>query len=196
MKFVRGFLKGLFYAFFVLVAFRNPPSVITANEGTLSFWLSNSRSVEIIKPTITPQPEPSSTPTPAPTVVVVESAVLKKSPVLKQPTPTPAPRVAAANTSSVPYSDLFDQYAQQYAVDKLLLIGLARCESGFRTGAVNGPYLGMFQFHLATWQSTRISMGESPDPTLRSNAAESIKTTAWKIAHGGLGAWPVCGKRV
>jgi hypothetical protein len=36
-------------------------------------------------------------------------------------------------------------------------------------------------------------MGLNPDPELRFNAEEAIKTTAYKISRDGTGAWPVCG---
>jgi hypothetical protein len=35
-------------------------------------------------------------------------------------------------------------------------------------------------------------MGLDSNPDLRFNADESIKTAAFKIAHGGIGAWPNC----
>ena len=94
----------------------------------------------------------------------------------------------------MPFDEHFTKYAAAFNVNKETLVRIARCESGFREAATNGPYLGMFQYLDSTWSSTRTAMGENPDPALRANAEEAIKTTAWKIAHGGIGAWPTCGR--
>ncbi|MCR4263603.1 MAG: transglycosylase SLT domain-containing protein [Candidatus Roizmanbacteria bacterium] len=114
-----------------------------------------------------------------------------------QPTPTLIPPTSAVTISEIqttPYDAWFDQYSTVYNVDRQTLVKIARCESGFNPHAKNGPYDGMYQFHAGTWHSTRTAMGENPDVHLRNNPEESIKTAAWKIAHGGIGAWPVCGK--
>ena len=89
---------------------------------------------------------------------------------------------------------LFDKYSQQYQVASGLLKKIARCESSFNPRAVNGPYGGMFQFLASTWQSNRRAMGLDPNPSLRFNPEEAIKTTAFKISRDGTGAWPVCGR--
>jgi hypothetical protein len=52
----------------------------------------------------------------------------------------------------------------------------------------------MFQFLASTWSANRNSMGLDPNPELRFDAQESIKTTAFKISRDGVGAWPVCGR--
>ncbi|MFC1711258.1 transglycosylase family protein [Patescibacteria group bacterium] len=102
---------------------------------------------------------------------------------------------AMPKTSSPEYLDpLFDKYCAQYGVSKEVMKKIAKCESGFRPEAVNGPYAGMYQFVTSTWVSNRNTMGLDPDPNLRFNAEEAIKTTAFKIARDGTGAWPVCGK--
>lgn len=143
------------------------------------------------------------TPTLAPTYAIVASPtakILAAKVVIPSPTgvevavaaPTYAPQIAVS--SGVPFDEHFTKYAAAFNVSRDLLVRIARCESGFREGAVNGPYLGMFQYLESTWQSTRNAMGENPDPALRANAEEAIKTSAWKIAHGGIGAWPVCGR--
>jgi hypothetical protein len=88
----------------------------------------------------------------------------------------------------------FEQYASQYQVSVDLLKSIAYCESHYNTNAINNIYWGMFQYSASTWTSTRISMGLDPNPELRLNPQESIKTSAFKIASGGIGAWPNCGK--
>lgn len=93
------------------------------------------------------------------------------------------------------FDEFFSKYASQYGVDEGLLKRIAKCESHFNPEAGRGKkYGGMFQFLPSTWKSTRIAMGENPDVELMFNADEAIKTSAWKIAHGGRSAWPVCGK--
>ena len=69
---------------------------------------------------------------------------------------------------------------------------LAICESGFRADAVNGPYVGLFQFGPTTWQNIRAEIGENPDPDLRADAEEAIQTAAYALARGKLGIWPNC----
>jgi len=91
---------------------------------------------------------------------------------------------------------LIEKYGQEYGVDPGLLKQIAACESGYRTEAANGPYGGMYQFLASTWASNRKAMGASPDPNLRFDAEEAIKTAAFKISRDGAGAWPVCGKTV
>lgn len=89
------------------------------------------------------------------------------------------------------------QYAGEYGLsaDKLRAIGF--CESGLRPEALssNGLYGGIFQFVSSTWVSNRNAMGLDPDPNLRFNAEENIRTAAFKMSRDGYGAWPVCGKR-
>ena len=87
-----------------------------------------------------------------------------------------------------------EKYAKKESVDRELLKNIARCESRFNTNAVNGPYAGLFQFSTGSWISARNVMNENPDPNLRFNAEEAIKTAAFKIARGHTGIWPNCNK--
>lgn len=89
----------------------------------------------------------------------------------------------------------FSQFGAQFGVDPLILREIARCESGFNAASATPKYGGMYQYLSSTWQSTRKAMGEDPNPDLRFNGEEAIKTTAWKIAAGGINSWPVCSKR-
>jgi soluble lytic murein transglycosylase-like protein len=112
-----------------------------------------------------------------------------------------APRAEGAKTwsktsltlSSGELDVMFNKYGEKYGVSPLLLREIAACESSFNPRAVNGPYAGLFQFCTSTWVSNRQAMGLNPDPELRFNAEEAIKTTAYKISRDGTGAWPVCG---
>lgn len=90
---------------------------------------------------------------------------------------------------------LIDKYASQHGVDPVVMKKIAFCESGKRPEAVNGPYAGIFQFVSSTWISNRRAMGEDPNPELRFNAEEAIKTAAFKMSRDGFGAWPVCGRK-
>lgn len=91
---------------------------------------------------------------------------------------------------------LFEKYAAEYGISSTTLKIIAKCESGFNPGAQskNGLYGGLFQFSASTWKSTRKAMGLDENPDLRFNAEEAIKTTSFKIANGGIGAWPHCGQ--
>lgn len=145
-----------------------------------------------VTPTIAPDRTKVSTPSPK--TIILAKNIVTSTPTVVSATPTSALQPVVAVSSNVPHDEHFTKYAAAFNVNRETLIRIARCESGFREGAVNGPYLGMFQYLDSTWQSTRNAMGENPDPSLRANAEEAIKTTAWKIAHGGVGAWPVCGR--
>jgi len=110
---------------------------------------------------------------------------------IPSPTATPIPQATIAVVTDL--ETLFTKYSDEYHADKELLKKIARCESGFNTTSNNsGMYLGMFQFSAQTWSSTRSAMGLDPNPDLRTNAEEAIKTAAYKIANGGVNAWPNC----
>jgi hypothetical protein len=128
--------------------------------------------------TATPSPTPTATPTPTNTPTPLPIAT---------PTPTPVPIVAPADLDS-----LFIKYAGEYGVDKSQLIKIANCESGMNANAHNGDYAGIFQYSSGSWSNTRAAMGADGNQDLRTNAEESIKTTAFKLSHGGASAWPSC----
>jgi len=79
-----------------------------------------------------------------------------------------------------------------YGVDKNILERLANCESHFNPNAIMGDYVGMFQFSVNTWINYRNRLGQDPNPELRKNAEESIKTAAFVISLRGTSAWPRC----
>lgn len=134
-------------------------------------------------PTNTPTPTPTNTPTPTPTITPTPTPT-------EIPTPTPEP---APQPNGTDLDNWFTKYAEEYHIDRALLHKIAECESKFNTNAnFRGMYVGMYQFGEQTWISTRTAMGQDPNPDLRINAEESIKTAAFKIAQGGAGAWPNC----
>ena len=87
---------------------------------------------------------------------------------------------------------LIEKYAVEYGVDRNMMIGIAKCESGFRENAINGPYAGIYQFVSGTWISNRRAMGLDENLDLRFNAEEAVRTAAFKMNRDGFGAWPVC----
>lgn len=128
--------------------------------------------------TPTPSPTPTSTPTPKPT---------------NTSTPTPTPTYIPITTQQL--DGWFTHYANHYSVDRSLLRQIAACETGFRANATNWIYGGMFQFSPNTWAANRKIMGLDPNPDLRFNPEESIRTAAFLLSTRGPGAWPNCSKR-
>lgn len=84
------------------------------------------------------------------------------------------------------------QYAAEYGVLAETLRYMAKCESTFNPGAVNGPYAGIYQYSASSWASNRKAMGEDPNPALRYDAQAAIKTTAFVVSTRGGGMWPNC----
>jgi hypothetical protein len=122
----------------------------------------------------TPIPLPTSTPTPKPTRI---------------PTPTPKPQPEF--TSEQIYK-MIDGYSAQRGVNPNVIRYIAICESGFNPKAGRNIYAGLFQYDGATWRSYRRMMGENPDPDLRYNAEEAIKTTVYIVSLNRLYLWPNC----
>jgi len=124
-----------------------------------------------LTPTQTPTPTPTNTPTPTPTL-----------------TPTPTPVAAPIDLEA-----LFNNYSNKYSIDKNILKKIAACESGFNTNAnYRNIYLGMFQFAKSSWISVRTDMNADPNPTLRTNPEEAIKTAAYMLSVSRQNAWPNC----
>lgn len=141
------------------------------------------------QPTVTPlpthTPTPTATPTPLPTATPIPPT---STPVPPTNTPTPQPTIAVVSD----LESLFTRFGDEYHVDRELLKKIARCESGFNSDAVNGPYVGMYQFMEQTWISNRSAMGIDSNPELRRSAEESIRTAAFMIGRGQQNAWANC----
>lgn len=150
---------------------------------------STSRLIEAITPTPAPKilptnaPTPTATPSPSPTATPTPTSL---------PTPTPTPTQIPSPTSVTDLETLFTKYSSLYSISKDLLEKIAQCESGKNPKATYLSYLGMFQFGPDTWSSIRTQMNLDPNPDLRTNAEEAIKTAAYKISIGGQSAWPNC----
>jgi len=77
-------------------------------------------------------------------------------------------------------------------VDPNVIRHVALCESGFKPGARNYIYAGLFQYDVATWKTFRKKMGENSDTDLRYNAKEAVKTAAFTLSLGYSRLWPNC----
>jgi hypothetical protein len=119
-----------------------------------------------------PTASPSATLTPTPT----------KKP--KQPIPLPV--------SSMEVNALIERFSAQYSVDPNVMRHLAICESGFNSSAINGAYVGLFQFGTVTWKNLRKEIGEDVNTYLRFSAEESVQTAAYALSQGKRGIWPNC----
>lgn len=129
-------------------------------------------------------------------IMTVETKTTVTLATVPQVSQTIVPAVATPKPSNL--DTLYTTYAEQYGIAPSTLQIIANCESGHNPSALsrNGLYGGLFQFATPTWQSNRKAMGLDPNPELRFNAEEAIKTAAFKIARDGVGAWPHCGKKV
>lgn len=129
------------------------------------------------------------TPTP------LEYLIISETPI---PTVTPKPSATATPTKiQFQFSDLdslFIKYANQQSINKDLLKKIAVCESNLNPSAVNGDYVGLFQYSSSYWTSMRKRMNLDGNPALRFHAEESIKTAAFTLATAGFAAWPHCSK--
>lgn len=150
--------------------------------------------IEVEIPTATPTPLPTNTPTPSPTSTSTPTPTSIPTPTnTPAPTSTPTPKPTPAPiTAPVNLENLFNQYAAHYGVDVQLLKRIAYCESEFNQMAENGIYLGLFQFNEEIWIRYRTEMGHDPNPDLRSDPNEAIKTAAYLIQKGKLFFWPNC----
>lgn len=141
--------------------------------------------------TAIPSPTPTNTPTATPTIIPTSTPI-------PQPTDTPIPDPTATTTptptlaSAPDLEALFQKYSTEYTVAKDLLKRIAACESGFNSQADTGLYVGMFQFASQTWINARNSIGLDPNPDLRKNPEESIRTAASMIQRGQQNAWKNC----
>lgn len=148
------------------------------------------RSKVIINPLSKFQPTPTLTPTNIPTPTLRPTQISTPTPSLTL-TPTPTPIQIGSND----LNSLFEKYSAEYSVDKNLLVKIADCESNLNPNAISSfGYVGLFQFSESLWVSTRTRMGKDSNPSLRTNAEESIKTASLLISEGRQSVWPHCSK--
>ena len=162
-------MNNLFKYFLLGLLATSLPAGIMAFQGSPKPEVLSEISTPL--PTFSPTTKPTKTPSPSLTAT---------------PLPTPSP------ISSEEIMRLLEGFAGQYGVDPNVLRYIAICESGFNPNAVNGPYVGLYQFGRITWSTNRILIGEDPNPDLRFNAGESIQTAAYMLAEKGRQFWPNC----
>jgi len=170
--FVLGFIVGFLPASII---------IFSSNNSEVEVLSSN---IEIATPTESPTPFPTERPTPRPTRKSTPTPSPTESP---SPTPTPAPPITSQEING-----FVDRFAGQYNVDPNVLRHIAICESGFNPNAVNGAYVGLFQFGPITWMTNRVLIGENPNPALRYDAEESVQTAAYMLSTRGGKFWPNC----
>ncbi len=143
-----------------------------------------------------PTPSPAVMPSPTNTPIPTQTPLPTNTPTpLPTNTPTPIasePTLQPTVPAATDLESLFNKYSAEYSVDKELLKRIARCESGFNNNAENSGYVGMYQFADQSWQTVRRTMNMDPNPDLRRNAQEAIRTAAFMISHGQQSAWPNC----
>jgi len=133
--------------------------------------------------TATPFYTPTPTDTPMPSPIPTHTSIPTKRPT---PVPTPIP------VSPAEINALIDRFSSQYSVDPNFLRHIAICESGFNPNAVNGFYVGLYQFGQTTWENIRKEIGEDININLRYSAEESAQTAAYALSKGKRGIWPNC----
>ena len=162
---------------FVLVLLVTTAVVATATYQVITkvFTYSSPRVLQAeVFEVSTPTPKPTSTPTP--TI-----------------TPTPTPLVLPPPPATLEQIHaLIERFATQYAVGPDVLRYIAVCESGFNPLAVNGLYVGLYQFSSSAWIKNRKLIGEDANPALRYSAEESVQTDAYIISVGRSSLWPNC----
>ena len=131
-------------------------------------------------PSIPPSPSPSPTPNPSPL-----------------PSPTPSPPPIPSPSPQPEYSQeeihgFFEKYSNDYHIDIHVLRYIAICESGFNPKATNLYYAGLFQFNPSIWSYYRNMLNQDPDPGLRTNAKEAVKTAAYVLSINHAYIWPNC----
>lgn len=116
-----------------------------------------------------------------PTAAPVAKKVVTPKP---KPTPTEEPKEIV--------NRLVDKYSSEYGLDANVVRHLGLCESGFRSNATNGKYVGLFQYDERTWKTIRAEMKLDTDVNLRYSAEEAIKTTTYALSKGKRKLWPNC----
>jgi hypothetical protein len=149
--------------------------------------------------TVTPTPSPTLEPQPKadPPLAETNTTTPSPSPQPKADPPladTPTPPPAGGSVTSQQLDEWFTKYSNHYSIDRQKLWNVAVCESNLRSDARNGDYGGLFQFSTYTWKTTRRAMNMDPNPELRFNPEEAIRTAAFKMSTVGLSSWPNCGK--
>lgn len=146
---------------------------LTSNDAPLT----GASPAPIASPSATPTPMPTSTPKPKPTLTSNDAP----------PTPTPTLNPAAADLYN-----LTDHYAAEYKVSADTLRHIARCESGFNPRSAHLDYAGLYQFSPGAWRTYRSQMQLDPNPDLRYDSIEAVRTAAYVLSINRQSIWPNC----
>ncbi len=81
--------------------------------------------------------------------------------------------------------------AELYGVDPDYAIAIVRCESSLRTDAVgdSGAALGLWQFHLPTWEANARRVFGRDVGDLRADPLASSLVASWMLARGQAWQW-------
>lgn len=142
----------------------------------------------LVTPIVSPTTNPP-TPTPIPPTPTASPSATPA------PTPTPTATFLPTPTPIASPPDLFrltEKYAAEYGVDAGKLRHIAQCESGFNPQSEHLIYGGLFQFSPGAWKTYRIQMGQNPDPALRFDAEQAIRTAAYILSVNRQSIWPNC----
>ncbi len=140
----------------------------------------------ILNPRSSLTPSPSLPPPPSPK----PSPITPPSPSL---TPTPSPSSSPQpQFSPEEIHNFFVSFSNEYHLDVNILRHIAVCESGFNPQAQNLSYAGLFQFSQNTWTHYRNLQNLDPNPDLRLNAKEAIKTASYVLSINQAYIWPNC----
>lgn len=162
-------------------------SAITATPSSMTYRVPGFHAADTVY-TIT-------TPTPTPLPIQPQMAMLPTIPLHYRDVPNAVPVQSDPSPAHPsPFSEMVNRYSSEFSVDPTLMNRIAKCESGWNTAATNGIYAGLYQFEPGTWRSNRVALNQDPDPELRFNPEESIKTAAYLLSRRGHAPWPVCGR--
>ncbi len=156
----------------------------------MSFFDNNNSAGSLVSPIVSVSPTIQIVTTPEPTPTASPAATPTAKPTVKKIVVTPKPTPTAEPTENV--NKLIDKYSIQYGLDPNVFRHLAVCESNLRSNAVNGRYVGIFQYDSETWRKIRVEMGAVADSELRYSAEEAVKTTAFALSKGKSKLWPNC----
>ena len=85
---------------------------------------------------------------------------------------------------------LIETMALDYNLEPHYVICICQRESAFDVQAVGdkGQAIGLWQWHLPTWQTIRREMGLS-EADERADAIASTQAALWALQHGYAGLW-------
>ena len=162
------------FRLFVIVLIVVVPTVLVVKKPakTLVDPIPDLESMPTIKPILTTSPIASVTAS----ITLSPTASITATPIVEE--------VPENNYSSEDIQGFLKEYSDKYGLDIDNLRHVVVCESGFDPLATNSVYAGLFQFDERTWITYREMTNEDPDPKLRFDAKEAVKTGSYLISIG------------